>query len=853
LKPSETSESTQPPVFVPSFNGHTEESPFPEFCEFPLLQLDPVPHPIASFTGCSLEQAYPDVAKNLHMFEQSVVPKWRGVVPEQRFQDGSVWRQQEKRFEDVSVPRRKETDPEVASKLRFQAAFTPTGPEKPFEEAGMHPFPLLTLPEEGIVDIPNLFQVPVNHQPLPHQPPSCLSPSAPSRVSTQAQPPAAHPQPFFLVPFSSQIIPQSLQFPPLLNAQPTLTPQHESHPDYQLPNVPLKPFTPILIPNEPQHVPEHPELLRLDDPLTTAKENGLDLLKMEEMSTSSAKPGRNKPSSQEVQVLRHTKLKETRVSAKHRTLRAQESLSDSSVDRKRKKKMAKKTTSQVENRDKKLPSTFSTTHGALVSEISSEVENQSSVDVKVLQRRVMVENSEHPSPTRKQPKDSSSEGTPNTDTSVLKKPYTTMDTDILQQRLEVVKKSEHAKAHTRDGSQEVVRTSELVAESTKVEQLTVDAGVRQRVNASHGVLVSQEAKKQVDVAFSPMEGTSQDKFNTGNKNRSALHLRSSSQSSDFPDSFPPLESLEIRRLNLQSLNREDSTASDSDRVVDVAVTTVKKELSAAPPNVEVPNPSSELPTPTSDLIIPPPLELTRTITVEHSLKSTFTKSQVTVHSPAEVASQPESVSSSPGPKSPPSSPKEHIPAKSSNHHPDVASPCGKHDGPGPEQCIPTKTSHQQIPSPSPELCSRIKTPSPEHHGPIENPSIEQHSRIKPPSPEHHGPIENPSIEQHSRVKTPSPEHHGPIENPSIEQHREHHGPIKNLTPEHRSPTSGNQLSHEKIEVEFVNVSVTTETKVKKNVVTTPTSSVAVQVGFDATPPIDLNFPATERDEPDMPG
>ena len=211
----------------------TRKGLFRDFGGIPLLQIDAVPRPHSPgppMARCSLEQAYPSVVENLRKFQQSFSPECLGekAPPTQPF-----------------------------PLLHF--------PEEARQQSGL---PLGTQPPpmapHQIQLQQNLFSAPVSAPPFSSQ-----------------QPPAHQSAPHFPPPMHYS----APQLPPLLNNQPPHPPQPNFfHPpsDFTLPNVPLQPFVPLLIPQG------KPVLLKLEDPLTKMKENGIKLLNVDMESVRKA-------------------------------------------------------------------------------------------------------------------------------------------------------------------------------------------------------------------------------------------------------------------------------------------------------------------------------------------------------------------------------------------------------------------------------------------------------------------------------------------------------------------------------------------------------------------------------------
>ena len=440
----------------------------------------------------------------------------------------------------------------------------------------------------------------------------------------------------------------------------------------------------------------------------------------------------------------------------------------------------------------------------------------------------------------------------------------TVNREFLQQRLEAVKKSAgvdvpdggkfiatslekpEVKVHLREeksdpvpsplrapDSSKFVAMSSVKSEEVKVhlrgENLERVPSPLETPAKLQEAVVTHEAKKPAEAAFYPTEIGTAAATLTKSKPSSKMKLpdlgaQSSSEGpSDFPDLFSPLEGLEIRRLNLQSLNREEAssgTSSESDRVVDVTITGAKRdEVSAPEPESQIVRDSSpplEVATPTDPepAAAHPSLEITRTVEVEHSLKSTYTKSEATTHSPASPL--------------PPLVPAEQAKPTEPHRIPQSHSP-----------------PHHAPTSPSPEHHT-----SPPHHAPTSR------------TPEHLTPTESQhsSLEQHSsespcsspELPPPSPDHH--TKELTKGSHHDHDhistkSPGLSRSPATRSPPQSDSGSS--TGMNLVDILSPKRRKGEKDVKTTPTSSVAVQVGIDVTPPIDLNFPMEDKDADEL--
>lgn len=842
LNPSGTSESSsEPPLLLaplPDLNGDTKGpkiDPFLEICEFPLLQMEPFPQQTAGMTGCSLEQAFPDVAENLKMFEQSIIPKWKSFAAEQNH------------HASASVPKWKETMPKESTFVRMQKGSTPkmetqVEPPSPTEECS---FPLLSLLEE-VVDYPGLIQVPRSHQPLTHQPPPVQQPP-----STLGVPP----QQLFLIPFSSQPY-QVPQFPPLVsNHPPCATTQSEApsqSSNLQLPNVPLTPFTPVLVPN-PQ-APKALKLLKLEDPLTKMKEEGLNLLQLNEVqdrTSNSAQPSRDPLGSS---ALQQTKSREAAVS-RHvpalRQMRPQHSdtPSESSsagiavpkqVSLERRKKNRKAVSSHHKN-----VAGMPTTSEAYSSKVSSEVET-TTVDGDFLQERLeTVKKSEYvatekslPAAKTRRVKDVGDSS--NFVATRLEKPEEMKVPAPPSAKLQVDSSIYSAKSLEKPEEVKVQLREEQLDYQERVPSPLKDPAKLQ------DAVVSHEAKKPAEAAFYPTEEGLDKMAATFTKSKPSsekklpdLGFQLPSERSDFPDLFSPLESLEIRRLNLLSLNREEATlgtSSESDRVMDVAITSVKKD-NISPPELEskginYSSPPVEVATPidADSATVHPTLEIAKTVKENDSLKSTYLKSEVAIRSSTAPLPAPGPL---PDPTAQAKTVKEEDSLKSTYtksevaiHSPATALPA----------LLPTAQA-KPIEPPIPHSPPHEALASPEHLTPtgIRHSSLEDHSSKSSSS-------ESSSSKSSSTPKLPPPT-------------LEDHAPTPNLSPLHHLPTIRSPPQADSTGRKLVGILSPKQSQDEKDVRTTPTSSVAVQVGFDVTPPIDLNFPTEDQgtDELDIPG
>lgn len=430
--------------------------------------------------------------------------------------------------------------PSVVENLRkFQLSFSPEclGEKAP----PTWPFPLLCLPEE-VGQHPGL--------PLSTQPPSTAPQlqnlfSAPAPPFSSHQSPAHHATP---------------QLPLLLNNQP-LQPPHSNfvHPpsDFTLPNVPLQPFVPLLITPSQIPPPGKPVLLKLEDPLTKTKENGVKLLSMDIESVVKSPTTVSKAAMVPDQQQQRPFLSAD-----------PEPVSESSsagfvpmelpVEDKKKRKL----------KSKKVPKRPSERHRGVANGVGHDAEVKPRVkvlDINEGQKQTDL--------------DSSLEGVTSDSYKLSSKPASPLP---LQGHVEWQDRSEIQKQRaTKPDQPERQRMGSICVE----------------VPPSPGGGVSQALPQ------SAPEPVTMDSSGSSQSDKNRPIKSSSSESIDFPDQLPPLESLEVRRLHLLSAARsgdELAASAGADKASAIAMTGGKEvevdSVPSSPPCLDVATPTYAAPT-----------------------------------------------------------------------------------------------------------------------------------------------------------------------------------------------------------------------------------------------------------------
>ena len=456
-------------------------------CDIPLLQMEPLQ--TSNWTSASLEQVYPNIMENLRRFDRSVAPGWKTIDPTSQFRrnysEHPAQDSKDTPFPLLGWPKEAAFTLPGMAQYSMHSQPVPLLQEQKRLPANLVPLTATTLDNEPHMQDFSVLLDHLNRAFLPHQQPLHpyplpsddkpthlpQTPNLPSQPSSQppnlsSQPPNFPSQPPYL-----PLQPLILSSHPPYSSHSYKLPPHPSHPDhlsqspqthqlssphqpptFTLPHIPLRPYIPLLLPN--QSMP--PKLLELDDPLTKMKKEGFRLLSIEADQAEFPLP----------------KVHETCES----------------------------------------PSEY---HG---------LSSHSSKLIKAVPKASEVSLSE------------------SLDTE--DRPELLVNTERRTKSKTKSKRKQKMKKKFSEQTEAEVQLSEEVATIPTNEEV-------------------ESAVEEVKEAKSVVEGAKEVESTSTNKSRKPfIHIKSTPKDIDLPDKLPPLESLEIRRLNLQRTDERDDDESN---------------------------------------------------------------------------------------------------------------------------------------------------------------------------------------------------------------------------------------------------------------------------------------------------